>query len=150
MPAYTEQQRAYWLSAFACGPPAGPPPALAEFTLTVGATAKWYSRHSGETIGALASGSLALGTAGTISRVWKVDSDSFRFNSIGGDFAGWAAANQTVEIVITTPYGVGTLLVANDQGNGMSWMNLAVTAPQFAIFDQVLFMDTVTIRIGLP
>ena len=150
MPAYTEQQRAYWMSAFACGPPAGPPPALAEFALTVGATAKWYSRHSGETIGAVASGSLVLGTAGTITRVWKVDSDTFRINSTGGDFAAWRTANLTAQFVITTPYGVVTLDVANTQNNGATWLNLEVATAQFAILDQVLFMDTVTLRIGLP
>ena len=112
MPAYTEQQRNYWMSAFACGPPVGPPPALAEFGLTVGATAKWYSstlrrdHRRGRTRAAWCSAD-----AGTISRVWKVDSDSFRFNSESAATSrDGPTANQTAQIVITTPYGVGTLL----------------------------------------
>ena len=150
MPAYTEQQRNYWLSAFACGPPGGPRPAVAEFTITTGAAAKWYSRHGGETIGALDSGSADLGIAGTISRVWNVDVDTFRLNSTGGDFDDWVAANPTAEVEIVTQDGTVTLLVANEHGMGPSWLNLDVSTAQNVILDMVILGDTVTIRVVIP
>ena len=149
MPPYTEQQRRY-LCQHACGPSVGPRPAVAEFTITTGQAAKWYSRHGAETIGALDSGDLALGIAGTISRVWNVDVDTFRFNANGGDLDDWAAANPTAEVEIVTQDGTVTLLVADEHGMGPTWLNLDVSAAQNVILDMVIAGDTVTIRVVIP
>ena len=43
MPAYTEQQRAYWMSAFACGPPVGP----YTFTVEAGGSGNFWSAARG-------------------------------------------------------------------------------------------------------
>ena len=71
MPAYTEQQRAYWMSAFACGPPLE-----TRFTITSGINGQgyWYNRRSGAMVGSVV-GSLSLQGLGAINR----------FGTSGGD-----------------------------------------------------------------
>ena len=119
-----------------------------EFTITAGNADKWYSRHGAEVIGTL-SGNAVLGEAGTITRLWHVDLDTFRMNSTGGDFAAWATANPTAEIEITTPDGVVTLHVSNDHGTGPTWLNLTITPAEDTELDRVMIGDEVTVRVTL-
>ena len=64
MPPYTEQQRAYWMSAFACGPPVD-----TRFTITSGIAGQgyWYNRRSGSMVGS-AVGDLSIPGLNDINR----------------------------------------------------------------------------------
>ena len=117
------------------------------FTITAGNADKWYSRHGGEVIGTLDSGSAALGTAGTITRLWHLDVDTFRVNATGGDIGAWATANPAAEIEITTQEGVVTLHVSDNQGTGPTWLNLAITPAEDMELDRVQIGDAVTVRV---
>lgn len=115
------------------------------FTITAGQADKWYSRHGGETIGTLDSGSAKLGDAGTITRLWHVDVDTFRVNATGGDIGAWATANPAAEIEITTQEGVVTLHVSDNQGTGPTWLNLAITPAEDMELDRVQIGDAVSV-----
>ena len=119
----------------------------ARFTVTAGEADKWYSRNGTEMIGTLDAGSLVLGTAGTISRVWHVDVDTFRFNATGGDIGDWATNNPAATVEITTPGGIVTLSVANEHGTGATWLNLDITPAEDAILDTALLGDQVAFEI---
>ena len=74
MPPYTEQQRNYWMSAFACGPPVGPH----TFTVEAGGAGKFWSQHGTESIGSVTDGSVSLPGDIDVSRLWRRSATQFR------------------------------------------------------------------------
>ena len=117
------------------------------FTVTAGDADKWYSRHGAEMIGTLDSGSLVLGIAGTLSRVWHVDLDTFRVNATGGDLDDWVAANPLATFEIVTPGGIVTLAAVNEHGAGPTWLNLDITPAEDVLLDTVILGDSVRIDV---
>ena len=98
MAPYTEQQRAYWHSAFACGPPTE-----TRFTITSGIAGQgyWYNRRSGSMVGS-ATGSLVLAAVGTINRFGISTGDLLinRAVQLGG-FNTWVLANPGYSFTLT-------------------------------------------------
>ena len=150
MAPYTEQQRAYWHSAFACGPPTGPT-TLMSFTFTAGNTTNWYSRHGGQNIGTDVSGSrVVLGAGFSISRIWERGSATFQIQQIGGAFSDWVPLNPDATFEITTPHGTVTFVASAYKTVGGSFITWRPTVAQYVILLAVVVGDEVTVVISTP
>ena len=151
MPAYTEQQRAYWHSAFACGPPTSFTGTLMSFTFTAGNTQKWYSRRSGENFGVISSGSVVvLGAGFQVDRVWERGSATFQVQQSGGAWSDWVLEYPDAVFTITTPNGVVTFTVAGLKTVGGSFITWRPTSAEQTILLSVDVGDVVTVVISTP
>ena len=116
MPPYTEQQRHYWLSAFACGPPAGV--LVADFTITRGTSATdWYSRHGTQNFGSIAGDSNVDGNR--VSRVRRTSSQII-FNT--EDTPGWPTwwnANSATATITMYIMGAAPIVFTAAELNGV-------------------------------
>ena len=97
MPYYTPEQRGYWMSAFACGPPLE-----TRFTITSGIAGQgyWYNRRSGSMVGSVV-GDLSIPGLNDINRFGINAGDLFINKAGGGSFANWVVANPGFEFRLT-------------------------------------------------
>ena len=138
MPPYTEQQRHYWLSAFACGPAVD-----TRFTITSGIAGQgyWYNRRSGSMVGS-ATGSLVLAAVGTINRFGISTGDLLinRGTQLGG-FNTWVIANPGYSIVLTflDASSAEIVLTATEQDGtpGGGFIRFSLTPAQLQIANTV-------------
>ena len=151
MPAYTQEQRNYWMSAFACGPPATPP-AEARFTITSGINGQgyWYNRMTGETpSGSVdAAADLDLTGHGTIVRV-GTNGGNLLFNKSGGSsFTAWRTANPGWTMTITLATGNPlTFDDSNVASSGGSFLRITITAAQLTQLDNISTGDLIAVVI---
>ena len=146
MPAYTEQQRAYWMSAFACGPPVGP----YTFTVEAGGSGNFWSQHGGQTVGSVTSGSVSLPGDIDLSRLWRRSATQFRLNQNGtGSLVDFIAANPGATILMSTPHG-DVMLVFDDAANSTATVvNFTIIAAQNVILNAIVSGDEVVVTVTL-
>ena len=148
MPPYTEQQRAYWMSAFACGPPLE-----TRFTITSGINGQgyWYNRRSGAMVGTVV-GSLSLQGLGPIDRFGTSSGDILANKGGAGGFNEWVAANPNFTWTLTFPDQSGdpsiVLRAANLDGSpGGGFIRFSLTAAQLNLASNVSTGDSIEVVI---
>ena len=148
MPAYTQAQRNYWMSAFACGPPLE-----TRFTLTSGINGQgyWYNRRSGNMVGS-AVGNLSLQGLGPIDRYGTSGGDLLVNKGGAGGFNAWVIANPNFVWMMTFPDQSGdptiVLRAANLDGTpGGSFIRFSLTSAQLNIASNVSTGNTIEVLI---
>ena len=149
MPPYTEQQRAYWMSAFACGPPLE-----TRFTITSGINGQgyWYNRRSGAMVGTVV-GSLSLQGLGPIDRVGTTGGDLLVNKGGAGGFSEWVAANPELHLDADIPGPVRRPLDCAASGQlgrhpgRIGFIRFTITAAQLNLASNVSTGDSIEVVI---